>query len=328
MINCDGCHHWAHLSCVKLSKRQADAIPIWHCGPCSGRLLNSPGGSADSHSDVPDDMAEKLSFFKINCRLLKRLPKSSRLPVADSLASRMEAALNHPTPHAWWYFMSFSYGILRTPTQSKSQRTTVAASIRQNINNNPPGNPITVVAPSINTVSTSSQHDSTSPQHDSSARNLAKRVMGKCADGDIRAALRLLTTDDTFSNHSPDTILALRNKHPPAPSDVIIPDEPPNMASRALSVDSDCVLAAVRAMPSGSGAGLDGMRPIFMQQLLGREASESGRRLLHALTRLVNLILAGRIPHYVRGALFGASLCALKKKDGGVRSSHSCGQLL
>ena len=116
MINCDGCHHWAHLSCVKLSKRQADAIPIWHCGPCSGRLLNYPGGSADSHSDVPDDMAEKLSFFKINCRLLKRLPKSSRLPVADSLTSRMEAALNHPTPHAWWYFMSFSYGILRTPT--------------------------------------------------------------------------------------------------------------------------------------------------------------------------------------------------------------------
>ena len=71
-------------------------------------------------------------------------------------------------------------------------------------------------------------------------------------------------------------------------------------------------------MPSGSGAGLDGIRPILIQQMLSREASESGRYLLHALARLVNLILAGRIPHFVQGTMFGASLCALRKKDGGI----------
>ena len=52
---------------------------------------------------------------------------------------------------------------------------------------------------------------------------------------------------------------------------------------------------------------------------MSREASESGRRLLQVLTRLVNLILAGRIPHFVQRVMFSASLCALKKKDGGVR---------
>ena len=89
--------------------------------------------------------------------------------------------------------------------------------------------------------------------------------MGKCVNGVIRAALTLLTRDDSFFNYSSDTIVALRNKHPPAASEIIIPDEPPNMASQALSVDSDSVLAAVRAMTSGSGAtSLDDMRPIFM----------------------------------------------------------------
>ena len=188
--------------------------------------------------------------------------------------------------------MAFSYCILRAPTRSKTQRTTAAAGIRQHIANNPPGDPIVVVAPPIDI-----NHNTTS-QHHPTNTNIAKQVMGKCADGDIRAALRLLTSDDTFSTHSSDTIQALHNKHPPAPTDLNIPDEPPNMASLALSVDSDCVLAAVRAMPSGSGAGLDGIRPILIQQMLSREASESGRRLLLALTRLVNLILAGRIPHF------------------------------
>ena len=95
--------------------------------------------------------------------------------------------------------------------------------------------------------------------------------MGKCADGDIHAALRLLTYDDTFSTHSFDTIQALHSKHSPAPSDLNIPDEPPNMASLTLFVDSDGVLAAIRDMPSDSGAGLYGIRPILIQQMLSSE---------------------------------------------------------
>ena len=208
--------------------------------------------------------------------------------------------------------MAFSYGILRAPTRSETQRTTAAAGIRQQIANNPPGDPIQVIAPPTDNHRTSQQSNPPKP-------DLAKQVLGKCADGDIRAALRLMTSDDTFSTYSADTIQALQTKHPPAPSDLDMPVEPANMASLALSVDTDSVLAAVRAMPSGSGAGLDGMRPIFFQQMLSREASESGRRLLHALTRLVNLILAGRIPHFIRSTIFGASLCALRKKDGGIR---------
>ena len=32
--------------------------------------------------------------------------------------------------------------------------------------------------------------------------NMAKQIQSKCADGDIRSALRILTSDDTFSQPS------------------------------------------------------------------------------------------------------------------------------
>ena len=72
-------------------------------------------------------------------------------------------------------------------------------------------------------------------------------------------------------------------------------------------------------MQQGSDACLDGMRPLHLQNMLGGETVESERRLLLALTDMVNLILAGNVPNIACGALYGASLWALTKKDGGIR---------
>ena len=43
---------------------------------------------------------------------------------------------------------------------------------------------------------------------------IAKRIIAKCSDGDIRAALRLLTTNDSVADKNEETIRALREKHP------------------------------------------------------------------------------------------------------------------
>ena len=73
-------------------------------------------------------------------------------------------------------------------------------------------------------------------------------------------------------------------------------------------------------MPSGSRAGLDGLRPKHLQQMLAKETIENGRRLLGSLTRLANLMLNGGVPDFSCPALYGASLCSLtKKKNGGIR---------
>ena len=67
-------------------------------------------------------------------------------------------------------------------------------------------------------------------------------------------------------------------------------------------------------MQSESGAGLHGMRPLHMQQMLSRDTAEWDCRLLSALTSLVNIFLSGNIVNFVFGALSGVSLCALSKK--------------
>ena len=155
--------------------------------------------------------------------------------------------------------------------------------------------------------------------NESDGDRLVHRVQSKCADGDVRAALRLLTSDDAFCQPSAELVSALQDKHPPAPPNTVMPAASLVDAGMCLQVEEADVLQAIQSMPSGSSGGLDGVRPIHLQQLVGRHTAQSGCRLLTSLTKLSNLLLRGNIPIFARDAMFGASLCALNKKAGGIR---------
>ena len=73
-------------------------------------------------------------------------------------------------------------------------------------------------------------------------------------------------------------------------------------------------------MQSSGGAGLDGMRPNYLQQMLGSDTVEHGRRMLSALTTFIELLLRETIPDYAWDVFFVAFLCALTKKSGGIRT--------
>ena len=70
---------------------------------------------------------------------------------------------------------------------------------------------------------------------------------------------------------------------------------------------------------TGSSGGLDGLRPAHLKDLTSRSTGEAGIRLVKSLTALTNAALNGEIPACARDSLFGASLTALKKPDGGIR---------
>ena len=153
----------------------------------------------------------------------------------------------------------------------------------------------------------------------SSSEEIARRVRSKCADGDIKAALRALTSNEDFVHPTDEIVSALREKHPPAPSDEVLPAPPRSSDPSPLQVSAEQVRRAIESMPTGSSAGLDGIRPLHLRQLISAEAVEPGQRLLKALTTLTNIALEGRIPDCAREAFYGAALCALRKKDGGLR---------
>jgi hypothetical protein len=78
-------------------------------------------------------------------------------------------------------------------------------------------------------------------------------------------------------------------------------------------------LAVRNHAPAGSSPGLDGMRPQYLKDIISLSAGEAGQKALRALTNMCNFLLSGQLPSEICHLLYGASLCALNKKDGGIR---------
>ena len=141
---------------------------------------------------------------------------------------------------------------------------------------------------------------------------MKKNVSLKLSDGDVRGAIRLLSSSNEIASDSPEVIAALRAKHPSPPLKLEMPLEPDSSTKPWVSTDSE-VVAAMSSFNTGSGAGLDGLRPAHLKDLICRTTGEAGIRLVTELRKLVNVALQGKIPHGVRASFFSGSLTALKK---------------
>ena len=142
----------------------------------------------------------------------------------------------------------------------------------------------------------------------------ANRAAAKLDEGDIKGAIRQLCSSDVVAEPSAATMQLLLPKHPSAPADRRAPV--PDDLTTPLLASVDQVRGAIKSFPSGSSGGPDGLRPQHLKDMTEKQV---GGSLLASLTNFVNLILAGKVPVWVRPHLFGASLLAFAKKDGGVR---------
>ena len=287
---CSHCDRAYHLTCVNITQAQSSLLPVWHCDAClrATNQRDAPPDVPGSNDAPPDDMAAALADLKANTRVLDHVPRRHRHNIASDLAGAITAALEQRTPLAWWRLYSF---IFRSPIAEAADRQ-------------PSRQPATRSDPE--TASAASDEA------------LARQVQRKCTDGDIRAALRLLTSPDSISHPSEETSAALRAKHPSAAPDEALP-EPPEPGEHRLHVEEADVLHALKDTASGAAAGLDGLRPMHLVKLVAKDTAEAGRRLTSALTALINAAIAGDIPEHARQTFFSAHLVAIKKKDGGVR---------
>jgi hypothetical protein len=87
----------------------------------------------------------------------------------------------------------------------------------------------------------------------------------------------------------------------------------------SLTVNEQNVREAINSFPAGSSPGLDGMRPQYLKDIISLSAGEAGQQALRALTKLCNFLLSCQLPSEICHLLYGAFLCALHKKDGGIR---------
>jgi len=289
-VTCSTCRGTFHNTCAGITRAQADSLPIWQCAPCLRQetqgdpIDDTPNTAEDT---LPEDWPAALADLKNTKRVKQHVPRGLRHRVASELADHITAALDNQTAAAWWKLLSYVYGspiaAPREPSDNHAERT--------------PDNENTMVSTADDI--------------------LARSIKYKCADGDVRGALRLLTCSDNVATPSKETTAAIQAKHPAAPPDDDLP--PDVQGQHVLHFTEQEVHAAVRALPPGSAAGPDGIRAAHILHLIQKNTAEAGVRLLSALTALCNVAAAGNIPDHARKAFFSARLVALRKKDGGVR---------
>lgn len=147
---------------------------------------------------------------------------------------------------------------------------------------------------------------------------MAKRIEAKVNDFDIKGAIQILSSSDKLASFNEETFSKLQSKHPPATAPTKIEMESP-LDSCSFIVNEQQVKKKINSFKHGSGPGIDGFRPQFFKDMISKTAGEAGERALKAITRFVNFVAVGEVPLDIRPIFFGASLCALLKKDNGIR---------
>ncbi|KAK3887055.1 hypothetical protein Pcinc_008820 [Petrolisthes cinctipes] len=294
-ITCAECSHHSHLTCVYLTRAQANTLhEVWLCQDCinTSTLAQAVDDHQEPADPAPNDIVKALTILKASTPVHHYVPRRDRHRVATDLAAHIHSSLEEQTVVAWYRLLSYAYiGLCASATTS-------------NTNNKP------------------RTHDRGVPEHPltqqtPSNKALMRGICNKCADGDIRGTLHLLTTSDSVITPDDEDLTVLRAKHPAALPDEVLPRIEENHPSLMLMAEE--VQAAIHTMPPGSAAGLDGVRPMHLQQLISKNNAEAGRHLIRALTALCNCTAAGYMPDHDREAFFFCNLTAIGKKCGGYR---------
>ena len=287
--------------------------------PCSGsrkpplNQANTLSSSQTSQSSAPHlsppviastsspSTSPTFSHPSVDGPIIKHIPKSARSACCTSLSKLLNSiSQTSDNLDAWTELLNFGRDVLSKPKRGgKRQNLTSIIKKRLNPNSDP-------VPETLSSNSRKTKDESAS---------LAAAVSAKIEDGNVKAAIRLICSEDKPAADTDVTYAKLLEKHPAAfISSIQLPD-PGTTAS--LQVSEEEVLKAIRSFPAGSSGGPDGIRPQHIVDLVN--CSESGSTLLSAITTFTNSLLAGKCHHAVTPILFGGTLIALEKKSGGIR---------
>ena len=234
-------------------------------------------------------------------RVVKHIPRSARTHCASLLTDAIGRVLANPRDHsAWATLLGFTQSILAAPARAGRRHNVASSIIKRKLDDVPTVN----VGP----------WGALKPRRDD-ASSLAAAVRAKIEDGNVRAAARIICSDEKPAVEDDATLDALRQRHPAAPSDRAAPPDPSLLG--AAQVTEEHITKAVRSFPAGSSGGPDGLRPQHLVDMV--TCVVAGPALVTALTSFVNLLLEGQCPPEVAQVLFGGRMFALQKKSGGVR---------
>ena len=250
---------------------------------------------------------EFLNKYK-KVQTLKYVPKAARIDFSHAVNTALRAVINDTdSKTAWLNVFTIAHRCLKAPVRAGSaKKTSLATFVKQQIDvflNEAAERPVESKPRPRNNVKPDKER-------------LSKLICKKINEGNIKAAVRIASSDKGVVLPSDENMKLLELKHPPEH-----PDRQafPVTQEQPLEVSGSLVLTAVQSFATGSAGGSSGLRPQHLKDSLSSAATDAGNVLLNTLGDFVNLMLAGKTPEFVRPVFASANLTTLSKKAGDLR---------
>lgn len=285
-------------------------------GAVQTELNTSPDATFENFTSGTPILSANANISQIYGATISHIPKSSRLTFATKYEQLIDQILldTHNTD-CWLNWMFFPLIILKK-TQEKEELS-LAKLIRHRIMTfeSFESHCRNLAPPTMMPKANKRNHKK------SKSKPLFSAINEKLTEGNVKGAVKCLTSDDTLAPPTVETIEALVNKHPP-------PKEPITCFEKnevPLSVSPVKVIEAIQSFPSGSSHGIDGLKPQHIKEILqsrgdfAENPDNTFSTLLNKLTRIINIILSGSLPSSLCPIFFSGRLVAFNKKCGGIR---------
>ena len=255
-VSCRLCNGWLHLKCVSLSKPEAWSLAEFKCCRCF--LVNT----------IPrchDDNFRPGTLFNSGVVHLKKVPKNSRIPLAENLIPKIKDICETLTNIALWCLLlsSLSWFLKKPPRGGERKRSSLSAIINKRIRDG--------------VIEKRPKRDR-KPQQKSELDRRLVSICTKLDESNVKAGIRMAVGDDKIADFTIDNFAALKLKHPQRES-CSVPD-PTDIDGFSTSEFS--VHKVLMFFPNGSIAGLDGISPQVLTNLTAKSNGQTGLTFLRA----------------------------------------------
>ena len=245
--------------------------------------------------DNADNVLKRISQLRRFYRIPIRIPRSCRIPVAEALAEVIYRTIISASNTDWNNFVSFPILALGVPISTSNAGSSLSSVIRANLKRltQSPFDPSTL----CQQLPCHQARRLSSP-----SENLRSHVNTKLMLNDIKAAIRVVSPDDTVLEVTPEVLQALILKNPSEPEDSVTPIIPAE--NIAVTADEKKIIRYLRSFSGGCCGGIDGLRPAHLLDLVAVSTAEAGLHLRRSITDLTNKILRGDVSDYAVKLLF------------------------
>ena len=269
-------------------------------------VANNLVSSQSNVSNVRNHLEDVDSIIKISRGpVFKRIFKASRLQACIAFTKLVQCVIDKNDRKSWENLLNFARLAIGNSKRGGKKKKKIQA---------------TILNKRIEAFMAGSPHQAPNSTMKREPPSLKKQVSAKMAQFDVQGAVRILSSNDSILQPSPETINKLKEKHPQKHPNSIDPPDPCDDFDNCFKTNRDNLLKALHSFKRGAAGGPDGLLPQHVIDMSVESLGEPASKFIDAMVTFMNIIVfPGKVPSFVRDIFHGANLIALSKPDGGVR---------